>query len=101
MRYKLRFLPLLEGDLNKIVGHISVRLKNPSAAQNLVDSVREAIRKRASSPEAYEPYYSSRHRQYPYYRIYVKNYVVFYVIIGDVMEIRRILYNRQNYKDQI
>ena len=46
--------------------------------------------------EAFEQYPSVRERQYPYYRIYVKNYVVFYVVIDDIMEVRRILYNRRN-----
>lgn len=40
-------------------------------------------------------------RKYFYYRIYVKNYVVYYVVIdnegdGKVMEVRRLLYNRQD-----
>ena len=30
------------------------------------------------------------------YRIYVKNYMIFYVVIDDVMEVRRILYNKRN-----
>jgi hypothetical protein len=42
-----------------------------------------------------------RERKYPYYRIYVKNYIVFYVVIDDeingkIMEVRRLLYKRQD-----
>ena len=38
-----------------------------------------------------------------YYRIYVKNYIVYYVVIDDegpdkIIEIRRFLYNKQNQK---
>ena len=36
-QYKLRFLPLFEDDLNEIVDYITLRLKNPSAADQLVD----------------------------------------------------------------
>ena len=46
-------------------------------------------------------YHSAKERQYPYYRIYVKNYVIFYVVIGDIMEVRRILYNRRNIPEHI
>ena len=36
-----------------------------------------------------------------YYRIYVRNYVIFYVVKGDVMEVRRILYSRRDLKNLI
>lgn len=48
----------------------------------------------------YIPYHSLMERRYPYYRIYVKNYVIWYVVIDDgsskIMEIRRLLYNKQD-----
>ena len=56
-----------------------------------------AILNRAKSPSGYEPYQSSKQREYKYYRIYVKNYTIFYVLIDDTMEIRRILYNKRNF----
>lgn len=51
--------------------------------------------------ESFEIYHSIRERKYPYYRIYVKNYVIWYVVIDDegedkIMEVRRFLYNKQN-----
>ena len=100
-RYKLRFLPLFEDDLNEIVDYITLRLKNPIAAETLVNDMQMAIRERMACAEAFEPYHSSRERQYLYYRIYVKNYVVFYVVIGDVMEVRRIVYSRRNLSEQV
>ena len=71
--YKLRFLPLFEDDLSGIVDYIAYRLKNPIAADHLVDAVQDAIRERTTCAEAFEPYHSAKERQYPYYRIYVKN----------------------------
>ena len=96
-RYKLRFLPLFEEDLGEIVDYLSLQLQNPAAAENLVDEVQAAIRARLNDAEAFEPYRSARERQHPYYRIYVKNYTVFYVVIDDVMEVRRILYSKRNF----
>ena len=46
-RYELRFLPLFEEDLNEIVDYITLRLRNPAAANVLVDAVEEAIRRPA------------------------------------------------------
>ena len=100
-RYKLRFLPLFEDDLNEIADYIALRLKNPIAADNLVDEAQAAIRERVTCAEAFEPYRSTRERQYPYYRIFVKNYIIFYVVIGDVMEVRRIVYSRRNLADHV
>lgn len=46
-QYKVRILPLFEEDLNDAVDYISQTLKNPNAALRLIDSVQNAIEKRA------------------------------------------------------
>lgn len=51
--------------------------------------------------KAFEPYHSAKDRQYPYYRISVRNYTIFYVVIADVMEVRRIVYSRRDLRKQI
>ena len=98
--YKLRYLPLFYEDVREKISYIRDELQNPSAADNLIDAVEEAILKRLPVCESFEPYHSSRKREYPYYRIYVKNYIVFYVVIDDgnskIMEVRRFLYNKQD-----
>lgn len=99
--YKLRFLPLFEEDLNEIVDYITFRLKNPIAAESFVNAVESAIMKRLPFAEAFEPYPSKRDRQHPYYRISVKNYMIFYVVIDDMMEVRRIIYSRRNWKNEV
>ncbi len=94
--YKLSFLPLFEEDLNEITGYIVNHLQNPSAALQLIDDIEAAICTRRTCPLAFAPYASSRDRLYPYYRINVRNFSVFYVVIGDTMEVRRILYARRD-----
>lgn len=64
-------------------------------------SIEKAIMNRLSNPECYEQYHSSKYREYPYYRIYVKNFEIYYVIIDNkdtskVMEVRRILYSKSD-----
>ena len=71
--YELRILPLFEEQLSETVFYISERLKNPIAA-----------------------YPSKRDREHTYYAIPVKNYFVFYVVIGNVMEVRTLVYNRRD-----
>ncbi len=99
-KYKLRYLPLFYQDLEQKVTYIAEQLQNVKAANDLIDAVENAILQRQPVAEAFEPYHSLKERRYPYYRIYVKNYVIWYVVINDgsskIMEIRRFLYNRQD-----
>ena len=105
-KYKLRYLPLFYEDLDEKITYIIEKLKNPKAANDLLDKVETAIIGRLPVAESFEPYHSVRERRYVYYRIYVDNYIVYYVVIDDnpndlVMEVRRFLYNRQNRENLI
>ena len=103
--YKLRYLPLFYEELEQKVVYISQNLKNIDAANDLLDAVEQAILERLPHAEAFEPYHSFKERRYPYYRIYVKNFVVWYVVIDDdgdkTMEVRRFLYNKQDRDSQL
>ncbi len=100
-KYRLSYLPLFYEDLDEKVTYIAEKLKNPKAANDLLDKVESAIIERLPVAESFEPYHSVRERRYSYYRIYVDNYIIYYVVIDDdpndlVMEVRRFLYNGQN-----
>lgn len=102
-KYNLRYLPLFYEDLEKKIVYIAEELHNEKAANDLLDEVEAAILERQPVAESFEPYRSLRERRYPYYRIYVKNFVVYYVVIDDegddkIMEVRRFLYNKQDVK---
>ena len=94
-KYKLRYLPLFEQDLIQTVSCITNVLKNTDAAEKLVNDVEDAIQERLEYPLAFEPF-PSKKRDYPYYRIYIRNYVIYYVVIGGVMEVRRFLYGARD-----
>lgn len=100
-QYELRYLPLFYEDLEQKVVYIAETLHNEKAANDLLDAVENAIMERLPVAESFEPYHSVKERRYNYYRIYVKNFVIYYVVIDDVgskkiMEVRRFLYNKQN-----
>lgn len=94
--YKLSILPMFERDLTEAAAYISEVLKNPAAAERLVTETEEAIHKRLLSPLSFEAFNSAKQRKDTYYRIFVGNYSVFYVVIGDVMEVRRFIYSRRD-----
>ncbi|MBP5406387.1 type II toxin-antitoxin system RelE/ParE family toxin [bacterium] len=98
MSYKLRYLPLAKEDLINIVDYIQNTLLSPIAAENTVSRIEKAILKRLENPESFAVCPSSKERKHPYRRINVKNYTVWYVVIDDIMEVRRILYSGRNEK---
>ena len=94
--YNLKFLPLFENDLLEITDDITNTLKNPPAAHRLIDDIELAIVKRLKMPLSFAPYPSAKRREHPYYRINVRNFSIFYVVVDDTMEVRRLLYSRRN-----
>ena len=48
-------------------------------------------------PLSFELYRSPKKSADTYYRIYVGNYTVFYVVIDDVMEVRRLIYSARDF----
>lgn len=99
--YRLRYLPLFYTDLEEKVTYIIDKLQNPQAAIDLLNEVETAILERVDNAESFEPYRSLKERQYSYYRIYINNYVIYYVVIDDegaekIMEVRRFLYKGQD-----
>lgn len=100
-KYRLSYLPLFYEDIDEKVTYIVEELKNPKAAKDLLDRVEAAILERLPVAESFEPYHSLQERKYPYYRIYVGNFIIYYVVIDDnpkdlIMEVRRFLYSGQN-----
>ena len=99
-KYTITYLPLFYKDMDKITRYISKTLKNRIAADNLINDVQQKIEKRAYNPNSYE-IYSSTNRKNTYYRLYIKNYIVFYILKDNIMEVRRILYNKRNFNNLI
>ena len=96
-KYIIRYLPLFYRDLENIIDYIKYDLQNDTAANRFVDEVENVIKERLQSPESFEKYISNKKRADTYYRIYVKNFTIFYVVKDDIMEVRRILYSRSNF----
>ena len=100
-RYSLRYLPLFWEDLSQAASYIAFDLKNPAAANRLVDGVEAGVLEHLENPAMAPTYPSTRNRLNPYYRFYVGNYMVFYVVIDDVVEVRRMLYKGRDIESII
>ena len=100
-KYELSYLPMFYDDLEERVTYIADVLLDEKAANDLLNAVEAAVLQRLPNAESFEPYHSLKERRYPYYRIYVKNYTIYYVVIPKtedikIMEVRRILHNLQD-----
>ena len=97
-----KYTQLFYDDLNNIVDYIADKKKNPTAALNLLDKIEEAISKRTPIADSFKSIDSKKDRENKYYKISVGNYYIFYVIINnedkDIVEYRRVLYNKRNWE---
>ena len=95
-----RYTQMYYDDINSIVDYIAEVKKNPTAALSLLDKIEAAINKRTSVADSFKPIDSKKDREHTYYKISVGNYYIFYVIINekdkDIVEYRRVLYNKRN-----
>jgi len=93
--YSIVHLPLAEDDLMEIIDY--VRTDDPTNALNLLERFDEMI-----SKLAFFPFMGSTPRdfnlaQMNYHFLVVESYLVFYVVLDDVVEIRRILSGKRKY----
>lgn len=94
--FVLCYSPLFYDDLERVTDYIMLELKNTAAAKDLINSVEAAIKKRLINPTQAAIYKSVTEREHPYRRIIVGNYLIFYVVIGNTMVVRRMLYGRRD-----
>ena len=95
-QYKIKTLPTYESDLYETAKYIKDVLKNQTAAEKLIADIEKAILARAFGPLMFKPYPTKHKHKQEYYPIYIRNFIVFYVVIDNVMEIRRLINKKRN-----
>ncbi|SHK12160.1 addiction module toxin, RelE/StbE family [Anaerobranca californiensis DSM 14826] len=96
MNYEIRYLPLASKDLYNIVSYIVDELKAPKAAMDLIDAFDTSISKLAQFPCSCRVYYPEKALENEYRVLPVKNYLVFYVVREQVVEIHRVIYAKMD-----
>ena len=96
LQFELRYLPVFWEDMASAVLYIRDTLKNAEAAAKLIDEVEAGILRHLDNPTAAAIYKTTRQREVPYYWFPVGKYLVFYVVIGRTMEVRRLVYGAGN-----
>ena len=96
-KFTLEYSPQFYDEISDAVRYITFKLRNPDAAQRLRDDAERAVVDRLEAPLAFAPYYKDEATGDVYYRINVRNFAVFYVVIGQVMEVRWFRYSRRQF----
>lgn len=100
-KFIIRYLPSFDEEFEEIIIYIAYKLKNKNAAEKLIENVNQAIINRSKNPKNFEAYKSKRKRKYTWYRIYIKNFTIFYTVTNNMMEVAHILYNKRNIEELI
>ena len=95
-KYRLLVFPSAKQDLQNIVDHINEL--SPDAAFKLYDEIVGGIGSLSQMPVRCLLLKSSVLRVKGYRVLIVHNYLVLYVVNGNRVEIRRILYGRRQYE---
>ena len=95
-RYKVKIYPAAQMDLNNIVSYLNTL--SPQAAIRYYDLLVEKIGSLVEIPERCPFVRDIALKAKGYRYLIVENYLVFFVVKGDTVQIRRILYNKRQYK---
>ena len=97
--YKLRYLPLAEKDLESIADYIANHLKAPKAALDFINAVENGVKQLLEHPYSCRVYQPERPIDMEYRLLVVNNFLIFYVVLENFVEIHRIVYGRRNIAD--
>lgn len=94
-KFKIEYLPSAVNDLTEIINYI--KNDNLPAALNLISKIDESISHLSGSPYMGVLPKDIRLQALGYRMAIVENYIVFYVVVENVIEIRRIVSGKRKY----
>ena len=94
--YKIKIFPRAKQDMEEVIDYLNTL--SPDVALKYYDLLVEEIAGLSQMPERCPRPKDLALAARGYRYLIVKNYLVFYVIAGDTVQIRRILYAHRNYK---
>lgn len=94
-KYHIEYLPIAQEDLTNIIEYIQI--DDPLAAQSFLDEVDKTISKLEDFPHMGSIPKDMRLMNLKYRVLIIGNYLVFYVVLDEIIEIRRILHGKRQY----
>ena len=96
-RKKLFLMPKARSDLEEILDYISNSLLNPNAAKDLLNDFDDAFERICVFPQSCPVIHNEFFKYKGIRKLLVNNYIVFYRIVDEIIQIIRIMYARKNY----
>ena len=94
-RFRVEYLPIAQQDLIAIFDYI--RVDNPSASSAFIEKINKSISKLGSFPKLGVIPKDDRLEFLGYRMLVIENYLVFYFIRENIVEIRRIIHGSRKY----
>ena len=96
-QYDVKIFPTAQSDLKDIVDYLNTL--SSEAALRYYDLIVEKIGTLQVMPERCPLARDAQLRLRGYRLLFVKNYIAFFVVNGNTVEVRRILYAKRQYAD--
>ena len=92
---RIEYLPIAEKDLLDIFDYIHT--DNPIAAADFIDKIDHAVSKLESFPKMGKVPSDDKLSRQGYRMLIIDNYIVFYIVFDNTVEIRRIIHGSRKY----
>lgn len=96
-KYKIEYSKDSKEDLSGIKRYIKYKLQEPQTAENLISKIKNEIKNLKDNPEKFEIIDDDFIKKLEIRKLIVDNYIVFYRIIDDSVQIVRVMYGRRNW----
>lgn len=96
-KYNIEYSKESKEDLIGIKQYIKYNLQEPETAQKLISKIRNEINNLKHNPQIYGVIDDDLVKKLEIRKLIVDNYMVFYKIKNDNIEIVRIMYGRRNW----
>lgn len=98
-KYNIEYSKESKEDLSGIKQYIKYNLQEPETAKKLISKIRNEISNLKYNPKIYSIVDDDLIKKLEMRKLIVDNYIVFYRIKNDNVEIVRVMYGRRNWID--
>ncbi len=96
-KYNIEYSMESKQDLIDIKRYIKYNLQEPNTAQKLITKIKKEIDNVKDNPEMYSIVDDDIIKRFEIRKLIVNNYIVFYRINGENIQIVRVMYGRRNW----
>ena len=102
-KYKVKFTPLAESDMDGIYRYIFDTLGVPIAALNLIEEIEEKVKRLEDMPYSCPAAEDELLKLKGYRKLVVKNFIAFYMVSDNekLVTVMKVVYGASNYEKNI